>query len=103
MTDSQSILDYTQSLGLASRGDGSGCLVYHPDSTDEIECSPLVVVFEGNQCRVTVAHFSKGDLVPGLSVTVDSFGAATDAEAAAREIARVIRETYARSTSTETL
>ncbi|GAB5550168.1 MAG: hypothetical protein SangKO_099280 [Sandaracinaceae bacterium] len=113
MTAAGFLLDYARALDLAAEGPGSGCLVHHPDSTDETERSPLAVVLEDGLCQVTVAHFSDGDLVPGLSVTIDSggralratdsFGTETDPEDAAREVARAVREVYARSTSTEVL
>lgn len=113
MTNAEFLLAYARSLGLAPDGPSDGRLLYHPDSTEEIERSPFVVVVEGGECRTTVAHFSDGELVPGLSVTVDtsglplratsSFGTSIEPAEAAAEIAQAIREVYDRATRAEVL
>ena len=113
MSDSDFILAHARSLGLDPDGPSDGRLLYHPDSTDEIERSPFVVVVEDGECRATVAHFSDGDIVPGLSVTIDaagsplratsSFGTSVDPAEAAAEIAQAIRLVYDRATRAEVL
>ena len=115
MTDSASILTYVRSLGLELGPDAppDGRVVRHPDSDDEYDRSPLVVVVDGGECRASVAHFSDNELVPGLSITFDSdghpvlatdtFGRETATDAATAELARSIRTVYSRSTVVEVL
>ena len=115
MTDFVFILDYVGSIGvdLGPGAPADGRIVHHPSSNDEYEHSPLIVVVDGGECRVTVAHFSDGDLVPGMSITfgptgkpvlaTDSFGKESATDTVAATLAQGIRAVYSRSGDVEVL
>lgn len=89
-----------------------GLYVAHPDSDDEAERMPLLVVADETGYRVSVGQFgADGELRPGLSASFDrdhrptlgttSFGGPLDAQQAADQLIDAVRQIYARSRTVE--